>query len=562
MKASKTNSMNGAEAMVRLLEANGVEYIFGLCGDTSLPFYDALCTLDHKIKHILTRDERHASYMAEAYARVTGKIGICEGPSGGGATYIIPGVIEANESSVGLIAITSDVARSSVGKYPLTELRQDELFKPLTKWNAILENAKNLPSLIRKAFRVSSTGRPGATHLCFPIDVQKSEIDPSDIWSQKDFSTFPAWPTRSSKEKIKDFVKIIEQSSKPLIICGGAILFSKAEKIFKEVVEKYNIAVASTISGKGSLEDDHQNYLGVVGSNGAVLETREVVQNADLVIFIGCRAGSVTTEKWQYPNRNQKIIHIDNDPEVISANYKTELSIVSDAKLFLEDLQEIGLQKVFNGTEDIKKSKESKWKNFYNLAKSSSLPIKPERIVSDLNSVLPDDCYIVADAGTPCPYFSAFFKLKKSGKYFLTNRAHGALGYALPAAIGVQIGRPNNRVVSIMGDGSFGLAVGELETAVRLKLPIIFIVLSNSVYGWIKAGQKTSFEERYYSVDFTRTNHAEVAKAYGLDSFRVEKPEDIQKTVEKALSLNKPCLVDIISEPLQDAKAPVSEWIA
>ena len=562
MKASKTNSMNGAEAMVRLLEANGVEYIFGLCGDTSLPFYDALCTLDHKIKHILTRDERHASYMAEAYARVTGKIGICEGPSGGGATYIIPGVIEANESSVGLIAITSDVARSSVGKYPLTELRQDELFKPLTKWNAILENAKNLPSLIRKAFRVSSTGRPGATHLCFPIDVQKSEIDPSDIWSQKDFSTFPAWPTRSSKEKIKDFVKIIEQSSKPLIICGGAILFSKAEKKFKEIVEKYNIAVASTISGKGSLEDDHQNYLGVVGSNGAVLETRKVVQNADLVIFIGCRAGSVTTEKWQYPNRNQKIIHIDNDPEVISANYKTELSIVSDAKLFLEDLQEIGLQKVFNGTEDIKKSKESKWKNFYNLAKSSSLPIKPERIVSDLNSVLPDDCYIVADAGTPCPYFSAFFKLKKSGKYFLTNRAHGALGYALPAAIGVQIGRPNNRVVSVMGDGSFGLAVGELETAVRLKLPIIFIVLSNSVYGWIKAGQKTSFEERYYSVDFTRTNHAEVAKAYGLDSFRVEKPEDIQKTIEKALSLNKPCLVDIVSEPLQDAKAPVSEWIA
>ena len=562
MKASKTNSMNGAEAMVRLLEANGVEYIFGLCGDTSLPFYDALYTLNHKIKHILTRDERHASYMAEAYARVTGKIGVCEGPSGGGATYLIPGVIEANESSVGLIAITSDVARSSVGKYPLTELRQDELFKPLTKWNAILENAKNLPSLIRKAFRVSSTGRPGATHLCFPIDVQKSEIDHSDIWSQKDFSTFPAWPTRSGREKIKDFVKIIEQSSKPLIICGGAILFSKAEKIFKEIVEKYNIAVASTISGKGSLEDDHQNYLGVVGSNGGVLETREVVQNADLVIFIGCRAGSVTTEKWQYPNHNQKIIHIDNDPEVISANYKTELSIVSDAKLFLEDLQEIGLQKVFNGKEDIKKLKESKWKNFYNLAKSSSLPIKPERIVSDLNSVLPDDCYIVADAGTPCPYFSAFFKLKKSGKYFLSNRAHGALGYALPAAIGVQIGMPNNRVVSVMGDGSFGLAVGELETAVRLKLPIIFIVLSNSVYGWIKAGQKTSFEERYYSVDFTRTNHAEVAKAYGLDSFRVEKPEDIKKTIEKALSLNKPCLVDIISEPLQDTKAPVSEWIA
>ena len=562
MKQSKTNSINGAEAMVKLLEANGVEYIFGLCGDTSLPFYDALYTLDHKIKHILTRDERHASYLAEAYARVTGKIGICEGPSGGGATYIIPGVIEANESSVGLIAITSDVARSSIGKYPLTELRQEELFKPLTKWNATLENAKNLPSLIRKAFRVSSTGRPGAVHLCFPIDVQKSEIDPTDIWSQKDFYSFPAWPTKTSKKNIKDFIKIIEQSSKPLIICGGAILFARAEKIFKEIVEKNNIAVASTISGKGTLEDDHENYLGVVGSNGAVLETRKVVQNADLIIFIGCRAGSVTTEKWQYPSHNQKIIHIDNDPEVISANYKTELSIVSDARLFLEDLKEQGLQKVFNGKEDIKKSKQEKWKNFNNLATSNVTPIKPERIVADLNSVLPNDCYVVADAGTPCPYFAAFFKLKKAGKYFLTNRAHGALGYALPAAIGVQIGKPDNRVVSVMGDGSFGLAVGELETAVRLNLPIIFIVLSNSVYGWIKAGQKTSFDERYYSVDFTRTNHAEVAKAYGLESFRVEKPEDIKKTIKKALSLKKPSLIDIISEPLQEANAPVSEWIA
>ena len=175
---------------------------------------------------------------------------------------------------------------------------------------------------------------------------------------------------------------------------------------------------------------------------------------------------------------------------------------------------------------------------------------------------MPEDCYVVADAGTPCPYFSAYYKIKKQGKYFLTNRAHGALGYALPAAIGVQIGKPNNRVVSVMGDGSFGLAVGELETAVRLKLPIIFIVFSNSVYGWIKAGQKTSFDKRYFSVDFTRTDHAAVAKAYGLESFTVNNPDDLIPIVKKALDLNKPCLIDIISEPLQDANAPVSEWIA
>ena len=562
MKQSKSNSMNGAEAMVKMLEAHKVEYIFGLCGDTSLPFYDALYTLDHKIQHILTRDERHASYMAEAYARVTGKTGVCEGPSGGGATYIIPGVVEANESSVSLISITSDVARTSIGKYPLTELRQDELFKPLTKFNAILENGKNLPSLIRKAFRASTTGRPGACHLCFPIDVQKADIDPSDVWVQDGFSHFPAWPSKTTNDNLLKFKNLLEVSKKPLIICGGAILFSHGEKIFQEIIEKYNIAVASTISGKGTLADDHPNYLGVVGSNGAVLETRSVVKESDLIIFIGCRAGSVTTEKWQYPDRKQKIIHIDNDPEVISANYKTELSIVSDAKLFLDDFNDLNLSKQFNGKEDIRIAKEKKWSDFNAIAKQNNTPIKPERIVSDLNQVLPEDCYVVADAGTPCPYFSAYYKIKKQGKYFLTNRAHGALGYALPAAIGVQIGKPNNRVVSVMGDGSFGLAVGELETAVRLKLSIIFIVFSNSVYGWIKAGQKTSFDKRYFSVDFTRTDHAAVAKAYGLESFTVNNPDDLIPIVKKALDLNKPCLIDIISEPLQDANAPVSEWIA
>ena len=188
--------------------------------------------------------------------------------------------------------------------------------------------------------------------------------------------------------------------------------------------------------------------------------------------------------------------------------------------------------------------------------------IKPERIVHDLNVTLPEDTYIVVDAGTPCPYFAAYYKHKRCGKYFLTNRAHGALGYALPAAIGAQIGKPKSKVVSIMGDGSFGLAVGELETAVRLNLPITFIVISNSVYGWIKAGQKSGFEKRYYSVDFTRTDHAAVASAYGIKSWTVSESNQLIKTIKESLKHNGPTLIDIISQPLQDARAPVSDWIA
>ena len=179
--SDRKNTMTGAEAMVRMLQAYGVKHMFGLCGDTTLPFYDALARLDHGMQHFLTRDERHAAYMADAYARVTGRPGICEGPSGGGATYILPGVVEANDSSIPIMAITTDVATTSRGRYPLTELDQPALFKPLTKWNGSLDNAARLPSMMRAAFRAMTTGRPGAVHLALPFDTQKSVVDEAEL---------------------------------------------------------------------------------------------------------------------------------------------------------------------------------------------------------------------------------------------------------------------------------------------------------------------------------------------------------------------------------------------
>ena len=209
IKNYNTNQLTAAEGMVKLLDAYNVKHIFGLCGDTSLPFYDALYRLDHSINHILTRDERHASYMADAYARVTGKVGICEGPSGGGATYIVPGVVEANESSIALISLTSDVPISSIGHFPLTELDQEKMFKPLTKWNKKIDKAKKLGKIIRTAFKKSTSGRPGAVHLCFPFDIQTSEIKEDDIWVEKKFSTFPANPLKPNTEKIDKIIKDI-----------------------------------------------------------------------------------------------------------------------------------------------------------------------------------------------------------------------------------------------------------------------------------------------------------------------------------------------------------------
>jgi acetolactate synthase-1/2/3 large subunit len=212
--------------------------------------------------------------------------------------------------------------------------------------------------------------------------------------------------------------------------------------------------------------------------------------------------------------------------------------------------------------ERVAKAKLEKFAQFKVLAESSERPIRPERLVADLQSVLPPDAVIVADPGTPCPYFSAFYVTRLAGRHFISNRAHGALGYSLSGAVGAQFGRPGAKCVSIMGDGSFGFTGGELETVVRHKLPVTFVVLSNSSYGWIKAGQKSGFGERYFSVDFDRTDHAKVAEAYGLKTWRVEDPLKLRAALAAAVAHDGPTLVDVISQPLHEARAPVSEWVA
>ena len=561
------NVFNGAEALVRMLEAHGVSHIFGLCGDTTLPFYDALYRLDHGIEHILTRDERSAAYMADGYARVTKKVGVCEGPSGGGATYILPGLVEAGESSVPILAITSDVSVGSRGHYPLTELDQEGLMRPLTKWNAVIPRADMLPDMVRTAFRSMTTGRPGTAHLGLPIDVQRDPVDPDQIWADPRHQTYPAYPSGPDPVEVEAALEAILSAKFPVIICGGGIVLAGGEAAFRSLVDSLDIAVATTVSGQGSLTETHPNCVGVVGSNGGVDATRDLVLQADLVVFIGCRAGSVTTERWQVPTKQTRIIHIDSDPQVISASYRTEVGVVSDACLALEAInRQLALRTdklaSFGGAAAVATAKKTKWAAFQPLADSLERPIKPERTMAALRSVLDDDAIIVADPGTPCPYVSAFYEVRSTGRTLFSNRAHGALGYSLSAAIGAAIGRPDKKVVSLMGDGSFGFTCGELETAVRLNLPITFIVFSNAVFGWIKAGQRANFGERYFSVDFNRSDHAAIASAFGVKSWKVEDPAQLTSILKKAVAHDGPTLVDIISQPLNEAAAPVSEWIA
>lgn len=561
-----TNKPNGAEAFVETLAAHGVKHVFGLCGDTSLPLYDAMLKLDHGMTHVLTRDERSATYMADAYSRVTGRPGVCEGPSGGGATYILPGLIEANESSYAVLGVTTDIAVSSYGKYPLTEVDQEALMRPLTKFNTVIKRADHIPRMIRKAFRAMTTGRPGAAHLGLPYDIQYDEVDSADIWADSKHQTYPSYRAAPEPGAVEAAADAILSAKRPVIVCGGGVVIAGAEEELDRLATRLDIPVATSISGQGSLAGIHPNCVGVVGSNGGTDETWEAMESADLVIFMGCRAGSTTTSRWEAPKPGSRIVHFDSDPMVIGANYQAEVGVVADLRLALAELNAVldargqgGAS--FGGAAAVAEIKRRKFAHFNTLAASAETPIRPERVISVLQKVLPSDAVVVSDPGTSCPYFSAYYQSAHPGRSFITNRAHGALGYAMSAALGAWYGRPGSKVVSMMGDGSFGFTCGELETICRHRANITYIVFSNSAFGWIKASQYADKDKRYYNVDFDRTDQAAIAAAYGVKSWKVENPEDLERVMREAIDHDGPTLIDVISQPLEESNAPVRRWM-
>ena len=561
------SQITGAEAAVRMLQLHGVRHVFGLCGDTSLPFYDALARIDHGIDHVLTRDERHAAYMADAYARVSGRVGVCEGPSGGGATYILPGVIEANESSVAMVSITSDVPVTARGRYPLTALDQKALFAPLTKWNTVIDEVAGIPHAFRTAFRAATTGRPGATHIGLPYDLQKQTLDADDLWANPGLGSFPAMRTGPDPDAVAACADVILAARRPAFICGGGVVISGATAELRSLAELLDAPVASTVSGHGVLSDDHRLAVGVVGANGGTDQTREAIAAADCVIFLGCRAGSTTTEHGTTPSRGTPIVHIDIDPMVVGANYPVEAGMVGDARLCLIALgTEIaarldGKPRDTGAAGRLASLRQAKRATFDALARSSESPIRPERVLAAIQAALPENGIVVADPGTPCPYFSGYFNFNRPGRRFITNRAHGALGFALPASVGAQYAAPDAKVVAVMGDGSFGFALGEFETVVRKQLPITFVVFSNSSFGWIKASQKSGYDQRYFSVDFTRSDHARIAEEFGLKTWSVRTPGDVEAAIRAAIGHDGPTLVDIIAQPLEETAVPVSRWM-
>jgi len=556
-------ALKASEALVRMLADYGVNHVFGVCGDTSLDLYEAF-SAQSRIRHVLTRDERSASYMADVYARVSGKVGVCEGPSGGGALYLAPGVAEADKSCIALIAINTDVPLNMSGRYTLTELDQKALFDPLCKWSAVVVQSERLPAILREAFKRASSGVPGAVHLALPMDILKQRVPDKEVYSQPEFGMFPASPPEPSFSRLQRVAQLILKSEFPVILAGGGVLTAKAWKELTSLAETAGIPVATSISGKGSISETHPFSIGVVGSNGGVLYRHEIVRNADLVLILGCRADSTTTEDWSLFDNKTKIVQIDIDPNVIGLNCPVELGVVGDVKLSLEILNKILAGKVEAARVAkiagyLERHKQAFRKQISTFISDEAVPVTPERFIAEFSQLLPKNSVIIADVGTPCPYISAYWLQPEPGRRFICPRSYGALGYALPGVIGAYYANPDLRLIAVMGEGGLGMALGELETLKRLSIPAVIININNKEYSWVRAHQKAT-GRKLFGTDFSFVDYAEVARGFGIHAKHVRDPATLRSTLREALTFEEPFLIDVVMKPLGEVCPPVTKW--
>lgn len=560
--------LTGGQLVVEMLKAYDVHYVFGVPGDTSLAFYDALCQAQARgeIVHLLARDERSAAFMADVYARVSYRPGVTEAPSGAGATYLAAGLAEPHASSIPVIALTSDTPLSGKDRNVLTALDQPALFAPIVKWRTLVERVDHIPDAMRQAFRVAASGRPGAVQVTLPSDILGGETDSTLLHGEQPCKSYPAYRTRPDPAAVEQAAGLLLQARQPVIIAGGGAVISGAWADLTALAEALGAPVGTSICGKGAIDEDHPLSLGVVGDNGGRPYANAFVQSADLILYVGCKTDSVTTEGWKLPPRstNQIVLHLDVDPTEIGRNYSTCVGLVGDARLGLADLLAAvcarGSQPRPNPLAALAETVAAFWDDYESKAASLATPIKPQRVIKTLSRLLPADSIIVADAGTPTPFVAAYHS-SKAGRQVVIPRGYGGLGYAIPGVIGAKLARPQAAVVGLMGDGSFGMSAGELETIARLGLPVTLVQFNNSCFGWIKALQHLFHDGRCFGVDFgATTDYAAVARGFGLRGVQVHDPQDVEPALQEALGSGGPALVDIVTECEDTEVPPVSKW--
>lgn len=473
-----------------------------------------------------------------------------------------------------VILLTIDIPLPGEGRGVLTELDCAKLFEPVTKLSVQVKSAQKLPEIIRRAFRVACSGKPGAVHLQIPEDMLTAEIDPATVslHTERQCMTYPAYPTRPEPDLVTELIERMSRAEKPLIVSGGGVLRSCAGEYVHELAERMNIPVCTTMTGQGTMPDDHELSIGVIGDNGFHPHANRAMEDSDFVLFVGSRMGSVVTIGWTFPKitLNKRVAQIDINPEIVANNYENTISIVGDARLVLRDILD-SLPDTLDGSihqpwiDELNHLRQVFWKNAQPLLSDENIPLRPERAVRCFNEALQasgEPALIYSDAGTPTPYMTRFLKINDPCTRFAIPRAFGGLGSALPATVGAWRANPACRPIGLFGDGSFGMTTGELETLVRLNVPAILILFNNGVYGWIKGLQRLRGHNRCFGVDFTPPRGQAIAEAFGMKAWTAKSADELDSALTQAFAFRSgPCLIDVHIESIADRVPPVYSWL-
>ena len=528
--------LSGAQILINSLIKENVKVIFGMPGGSLLPVLDKLYECK-EIKFILNRHEQGAAHAADGYARVTGKVGVCMVTSGPGATNIVTGLATANFDSVPIVAITGQVNTNMIGNDAFQEADLTGITRSVTKHNYLVKDVKDLARIIKEAFHIASTGRPGPVLIDLPKDVTMQECDFKYPKQAKLRSYNPTYVGHPGQ--IKRAAAMISKSRRPVIYAGGGVIISGAEKELKELAVKNKIPVTTTLTGLGGFPETHPLSLKMLGMHGSVY-ANYAIMDSDLIIAVGSRFDDRVTGKIDEFAPSAKVIHIDIDPSSISKNVKVDIPIVGDCKKVLIDLN-----KKMNKKPDthawLKQIKG--WKQSHPLTYNGDNKLRPQYIIEELNKLTKGKAIISTEVGQNQMWAALFYQHDKP-RTFVTSGGLGTMGYGFPAALGAQIGRPKELVFDIAGDGSIQMNIQELATVAEYKIPVKILILNNSCLGMVRQWQELFYDKRYQSTLLKNPDFVKVAEGYGVKGIKVTKKKDVVKALKEAIKTAGPVLVD------------------
>jgi acetolactate synthase-1/2/3 large subunit len=535
--------MKGARAAVELLEAQRVDVMFGIPGGVLLPFYDELVQSD--MRHILARHEQCAGHMADGYARVSKKPGVCVATSGPGATNLVTGVATAFMDSSPMVAITGQVATHALGNDAFQEADSFSLMMPVTKHNFRVTDPKVFPETMKKAFMIATSGRYGPVHVDIPTDIFHSEI--TDEQMEKEVKV--PKPKRNLSGLL-DAIKLLEKAERPTIMVGGGVTWSRAGPDIMRLSEMLMAPVVTTLMAKGSVPENHPLVLGVCGMHGRQV-ANYALNNCDVLLAIGTRFSDRVTGKLSEFGTKTKVVHVDIDSSEIGKNVKGRVGLVGDAWTVVNAL--------IGGL--TKRSKAVTWRvRIEELNRECSCdydirssPIKPQKVVHELSKILPDDAIVTTEVGQNQMWAAHFYKCYGK-RMFITSGGLGTMGFGFPAALGAKIARPESVVVDIAGDGSLQMVSQEFATAVENDIPVVVSLLNNGWLGMVKQWQKLFYGSRYKATQFTAgsPDFVKLAEAYGAEAIRVEKPSEVAEAIRRGTKADVPILLDFVIDPEED----------